>query len=127
MVDIDHFKAVNDRLGHAAGDEVLRAVARAIAANAPPGAICARLGGEEFALLFVPAAASDAQRTAEALVLATAATPVACAEHEVPVTVSVGVAARRAGEPLDALVGRADAALYAAKRAGRNRAMAEPA
>ncbi len=118
MCDIDHFKRVNDTHGHAAGDRVLAAVARALRATLRDGDVVSRHGGEEF-LVLVPGANIDvATRLAERLRGAVAAAP----DAEVGrVTVSIGVAVLTEGEGPEALVARADAALYDAKEGGRDR------
>jgi diguanylate cyclase (GGDEF)-like protein len=120
-VDLDAFKALNDRLGHAEGDRVLCAVADRMQACLRPHDRLARIGGEEFAVLLHGATADAAGAVAERLRAAVDADP-ACRA-----TVSVGVAARAPGEPLDRVLHRADAALYAAKTAGRNRVDVAPA
>lgn len=121
MVDIDHFKQVNDEFGHAVGDEVLRAVSDRIAATLRAGDGVVRFGGEEF-LLILPEADHDASaRIAERAREAVCAEPVVTADTPIAVTVSIGVAARRSGETRDEVIERADHAMYAAKRAGRNR------
>jgi diguanylate cyclase (GGDEF)-like protein len=118
MVDIDHFKSFNDLHGHQRGDELLRAVGAAISSAVRQGDVVYRYGGEEFCVL-LPAtdaatAAVVAERVRAAVISSTALTP-----H--PVTVSVGVAAQTAPLSPTDLVDRADAALYAAKQAGRDR------
>jgi len=122
MVDIDHFKRINDQYGHARGDEVLKRVADALRAHTGARDLCARVGGEEFALLVsLPAdtqAAAHAEmlrRHLEGLVIDTNRGPLS-------VTVSIGVCALTAAcDGLDTLLARADDRLYAAKRGGRNR------
>ncbi|MGC2854794.1 diguanylate cyclase [Novispirillum sp. DQ9] len=121
MLDIDHFKAVNDRYGHAGGDAVLRAVVARIGAEIRPVDILGRLGGEEFALVLPDTDGDGAMLVAERLRQALAAAPVPADGVDIPVTSSFGVAVLTAGEALDSLLGRADAALYAAKTSGRNR------
>lgn len=117
MIDIDFFKAVNDTYGHPTGDVVLQRVAQCISRNVRPSDFAFRYGGEEF-LVLVSSADKDgallaAQRIRES---------VANAVDEPPaVTVSIGVAQRRSGEPQEALTARADQALYDAKERGRNR------
>ena len=130
MIDIDHFKQINDRFGHAQGDRVLAAVAAGLQASLREGAILGRLGGEEFAVLLPAAEASEAWLAAERLRLRVAALSVPAedgAGGSVPplsgMSVSLGLAVADADRPpsLEALLAQADAALYAAKAAGRNR------
>ncbi|MBU7589007.1 MAG: GGDEF domain-containing protein [Sphingopyxis terrae] len=119
VADIDHFKRINDSMGHAAGDLALTHAAAVLARAAPEAGLVARIGGEEFALL-VPAetdAAALVARIADDL----AHTPVLAAAELQRMTCSFGVAVAQAGEGLDGLLSRADAALYAAKDGGRNR------
>lgn len=111
LVDLDHFKRLNDEAGHAAGDRLLRASAEAWAAALRTGDLIARYGGEEFALLLPQTALEDALPVVERI---RAATPA-------PVTCSVGAAAFDESEGPGELLARADAALYRAKRGGRNR------
>lgn len=117
MVDLDHFKALNDSLGHQAGDRVLRDAAAALATQCREFDTPARYGGEEFAVILPGCGPEQAQDIAERLRLAVGATP-----SPVPVTASAGVATfpSHAGDA-DSLVRAADDALYAAKRAGRDR------
>jgi two-component system, cell cycle response regulator len=116
MVDLDHFKAVNDRHGHETGDEVLIAAAEALQRGLRAEDVLGRLGGEEFLAVLPDTDAEAAATTGERLREA-----VERAGGPVPVTASVGWAVLEDGEPPDALVRRADTALYAAKAAGRNR------
>lgn len=116
LADIDHFKAVNDTHGHAVGDEVLVRVASSLRVANGEAGLLARYGGEEFALVLPGMDLDAARRHCEALRRA-----VALASTSLPVTISIGVAARQPGEDKAALLQRADEALYAAKRAGRNR------
>jgi diguanylate cyclase (GGDEF)-like protein len=119
MVDLDHFKQVNDRLGHGAGDEVLAHAARVLAQSVRAVDSVARVGGEEFAILCPGADASAAVAIAERARAALERAAVRTRAGEVPVTASFGVA-QLDGDP-HALRGRADAALYRAKGEGRNR------
>jgi two-component system cell cycle response regulator len=116
MIDIDGFKAVNDRHGHEAGDEVLVATAEALQRALRAEDVIGRLGGEEFLALLPDTGPEAAARAAERLRAA-----VARAGGPVAVTASVGWAVLRAGEQPDDLVRRADDALYAAKQEGRDR------
>jgi diguanylate cyclase (GGDEF)-like protein len=120
-LDVDHFKRVNDTHGHAAGDAVLREVAARIAAAARAGDLVARIGGEEFAALLGGADLSAAAEAAERIRARVGEAPVAAAGLALAVTVSAGVAALEPGEDGAALLARADARLYEAKRAGRDR------
>lgn len=123
MIDIDHFKRCNDMHGHQAGDEVLRHVARMMIRGFRPHDLLARFGGEEFAALLPNAGLENGRRAADRVRASIAAKPVTLGEGRVlpAVTVSVGVAAMRSGEDLASLLAQADAALYTAKRNGRNR------
>ncbi len=132
VIDIDHFKAVNDTHGHAAGDEVLRDVAHALADQVRQSDLVARQGGEEFLLLMPETDLAGARKVCEKLRAAVAAVrvPLLAAEaagdsRAVAVTISIGLAGMVAGEAAPAgpamLVEAADRALYAAKQAGRNR------
>ncbi|MBI4184049.1 MAG: diguanylate cyclase [Proteobacteria bacterium] len=123
MLDLDHFKKVNDTYGHPVGDEVLAAVAARLTAGMRGNDIAARYGGEEFIVLLPETTAEAALTVAERLRRRLAETPVATAAgRALPVTVSIGVAAfPGVGEGAEALIAAADRALYAAKEAGRNR------
>ena len=121
MVDIDHFKAINDRNGHPAGDECLRTLANILESSVRQVDLVARFGGEEFAILLPETLLADAQSTAERIRLRIAQTPCRLAESVVSMTVSVGAACMDpGGSTLDELVARADRALYRAKQAGRD-------
>ncbi len=121
LIDVDRFKAVNDSLGHAAGDIVLREVAERVRAHIRAADVVARYGGEEFLVVMSGAGAEEAALVAERLRAAVAATPVQAEGQAVPVTASVGVASGESGTLSDDVIAAADAALYAAKKAGRNR------
>lgn len=126
LADVDHFKRVNDRFGHATGDEVLRQVAAVIASAVRAGAQVGRWGGEEFVVVLPDTSLGDAlacaTRLREALATTAFDLPQACA-----VTASIGLAAWSGAEASPALLSRADRAMYQAKSAGRNRvAIVEP-
>jgi diguanylate cyclase (GGDEF)-like protein len=124
LIDADHFKSVNDRWGHAAGDEVLRVLARRLADRVRSEDVIGRWGGEELVVALSDTTEQGALSAAEGLREAVAARPVPLGGVEVSLTVSVGAAAWR-GERLDELVVRADRALYAAKAAGRDRVVVD--
>ena len=123
LADVDHFKRVNDTFGHSAGDSVLAAVAGHLGSRLRREDILARWGGEEFLLVFAHLDEEQALRAAERLRVAVEGTPieVGAGGDEIKVTVSIGVATWRADEHPDALIHRADIALYRAKNGGRNR------
>lgn len=124
MLDIDHFKAINDAHGHAIGDQVLRQFAGALQEQLHEGELLARLGGEEFAVILPGLAPERAKFTAERLRRAVQELKVAQAEQHLQITVSIGVAGCAADTPapsLDQLLAHADQALYRAKAHGRNR------
>ena len=125
MADIDNFKQLNDCYGHLAGDRTLRAVADILRENIRPSDTVARFGGEEFAIVLPDTQLETALLIAERIRNAVStATPDQIEQKTQPsiiVNISLGVAQMRAGEPLDTLVNDADAALYRAKREGRNR------
>ena len=126
MIDVDHFKRVNDEHGHAAGDEVLREVARRAAEGLRAGDHLARYGGEELAALLPDCGPGGAFLVAERVRARVRARPIVLGEARLTVTVSVGAACSLDGrEPLDALLDRADRALYRAKHAGRDRSALE--
>jgi diguanylate cyclase (GGDEF)-like protein/PAS domain S-box-containing protein len=122
LIDADHFKQINDRYGHAAGDEVLRHLAAVLTATFGVHSTVARLGGEEFVALCPGLGETEAEAVAQRLCCAVEAQPVRVGEHSIRCTVSAGVAAvdARIGS-FDDLLQRADAAMYAAKAAGRDR------
>ena len=122
MIDLDHFKEVNDRFGHGTGDAVLSEVARRLRVAARPADSVARFGGEEFAVVLPDCGESDARVVGERLRERIAAAPVVVGQSvHVNVTCSIGVATAESGEPSNVLLTRADVALYDAKHAGRNR------
>ena len=122
VVDIDHFKQINDDYGHSVGDRVIAAVASALSEGAPADAEVVRFGGEEFLVVLPGVNARDAFDTAESLRAACAALAVPTRDGRVTLRVSAGVAtATGAHEGADHLIDDADRALYAAKQAGRDR------
>jgi diguanylate cyclase (GGDEF)-like protein len=125
MADIDHFKAINDSHGHAGGDEALRVASRALAGALREGDSVGRLGGEEFLVLLPMLEGDNALAAAERLRRQVEQSPAAFAGREIPLSISIGVGCRRQGDSVDSLLARADAALYAAKAAGRNRVAME--
>lgn len=125
MVDIDRFKQINDQWGHAAGDQALRAVAERVAASVRGVDLTARYGGEEFVVVMPDSDITAAAKIAERVRAAIAADPVIVPAGEIAITASIGVSALRDGDADGtSLLMRADEALYAAKRAGRNRVVA---
>jgi diguanylate cyclase (GGDEF)-like protein len=121
MIDVDHFKLVNDRHGHPVGDEVLRAVAALLEARLRDGDCLARIGGEEFLAVLRNCDLSRARRVAESVRHNVAASQIHTAVGEVPITVSLGVAQWALGETFEHAMERADRALYDAKHSGRDR------
>jgi two-component system cell cycle response regulator len=122
MLDLDHFKNINDTYGHLAGDAVLREVANRIAQNVRPYDLAGRYGGEEFLVVLSNCGEAETAQTAERIRLAIASTPISAAGSMIPVTVSIGATEIAAGARSDQeglLV--ADKALYQAKDGGRNR------
>ncbi|SHI08259.1 diguanylate cyclase (GGDEF) domain-containing protein [Pollutimonas bauzanensis] len=122
LIDIDHFKGINDKHGHAVGDIALRHVAARIESSARGGEMPARLGGEEFVVLLDHVDHGQARAAGERLRLAVQNHPFTAGELQLPITVSIGMAICRADDDnFDCLMQRADQALYMAKAAGRNR------
>jgi diguanylate cyclase (GGDEF)-like protein len=124
MLDIDHFKAINDRYGHAVGDQVLRQFALTLQDQLHQGELLARLGGEEFAIVVPGLVPQQAGFTAERLRRAVQDLQIAHADQHLQITVSIGLAGCVDESPapsLDALLAEADQALYRAKAHGRNR------
>ncbi|GIX34348.1 MAG: hypothetical protein KatS3mg126_0127 [Lysobacteraceae bacterium] len=119
--DIDRFKAINDEHGHQAGDVVIREVAQRLARQVRATDFVARTGGEEFVMLLVDTAPDAAMAVVEKLRARIAERSIQAAAAPLQVTVSAGLAEFRGEEDPDAVFARADAALYRAKRAGRNR------
>jgi diguanylate cyclase (GGDEF)-like protein/PAS domain S-box-containing protein len=122
LVDLDDFKAINDRLGHTVGDALLVAVAERLRQCVRRGDTVARLGGDEFAVLLEHFDADDDRRTAERIIAALAA-PLNAAGYQLLVQASVGIAEAEPGVDADELLRRADVAMYAAKARGKGRHM----
>jgi diguanylate cyclase (GGDEF)-like protein len=122
MIDIDHFKKVNDTHGHGAGDDVIREVAARLRTAIRDGDVLGRYGGEEFALLLPGTTTGSATQLAERLRQAITATPIPTRSGPIPITISLGAAQLHEDDStVEELLGRADHALYQAKQAGRNR------
>ena len=124
MLDLDHFKRINDGYGHLAGDKVLKIIANVLRKRLRSTDFIARFGGEEFVLLMPNSSLADALAVGEVLRAAIEACPFHFKGEPVTVTVSMGVAQFLPGERSDLALKRADAALYRAKAAGRNRVQA---
>ncbi len=129
LLDLDHFKTVNDNHGHKVGDQVLKAFARQLHASARIGDLACRLGGEEFALLLADADAAQATLVAERLRKQWQQQSLSLSGSQIQSSVSIGVsqASGAMGESLYSLLDRADRSLYQAKQAGRNQVVAAPA
>ncbi|HET6309126.1 MAG TPA: diguanylate cyclase [Rhodopila sp.] len=122
MLDVDHFKTINDRFGHAGGDHALRHLVTVLRAGTRQDDLLGRLGGEEFAIVLPDTSTSLALTVAERLRARVAETPAMFGAQRIPMTVSVGLAIQAEAETaIEQLIARADDALYRAKRGGRNR------
>ena len=119
VVDLDHFKQINDTRGHAVGDLAIQHAARLIQANLRKSDLCCRWGGEEFVILLPDTSLEEASGVAEKLRSAIASSPVPVPGGDLPIAASLGVAEGQGD--VEALVNRADLAMYRAKREGRNR------
>jgi diguanylate cyclase len=126
--DVDHFKKFNDTWGHATGDQVLRLVAQCFKSNVKGRDTAARYGGEEFVVVLPGCSLANAQRVAEQIRTAVESKKIvkrSTGESLGSITLSIGVAQHIPGDPAAETINRADACLYAAKRAGRNRVFCE--
>jgi diguanylate cyclase (GGDEF)-like protein len=123
IFDIDHFKSINDRFGHPAGDEILKLFSAVVVNSLRISDLSGRIGGEEFAAL-LPCPLEEGVIVAERVREAFEASGIVCEEGPVDTTVSIGVAGGPAGTELEVLLAAADTALYQAKRSGRNRVQA---
>ena len=124
VCDLDHFKSINDQFGHLAGDKVLRIIAKTLRARLRKSDFIARFGGEEFVILLPETDCSEAQRALETLREAVSQCPFHFRDQPVAVTVSIGIAEFTVGAKPESVFERADAAMYRAKEAGRNRCVA---
>ncbi|MBI4731879.1 MAG: diguanylate cyclase [Chloroflexi bacterium] len=121
MLDIDHFKKVNDQYGHAAGDIVLHEIAQTIQSNLRSNDISGRYGGEEFSVILSRINQDEICQIADRLCKTIAQNALKVGRDEIHVTLSIGIAVLDAATPsLDVLLQQADQAMYAAKQAGRN-------
>jgi diguanylate cyclase (GGDEF)-like protein len=127
LLDADHFKQINDKYGHAAGDAILKGLVERWTRSLRSHDLIGRIGGEEFSIVLPDANAANAMCTAERLRKEIAELPFAFEGQLLRVTVSIGVATLAAGEDLPALMQRADKALYRAKEAGRDEVIASAA
>ncbi len=121
VVDIDHFKKINDTYGHLVGDLALKTVARCMAENLRPHDLLARYGGEEFAVLLTEADLESAKMVAERLRSRIAAAEIRSNDISFNVTLSIGITPTQHDDRLESLIHEADQALYRAKQNGRNR------
>jgi diguanylate cyclase (GGDEF)-like protein len=125
MVDVDHFKPINDKFGHQTGDEVLKCIAHTLRQSARTQDVVCRYGGEEFLVICPDTGIGAATQCAERLRLNVAALQFRNQGAGIGLTISVGVAEKKNGiASIDELLGRADECLYAAKQGGRNRTVA---
>src|SRR5262245_57346224 len=120
LLDVDHFKKLNDRYGHLTGDQVLATIGRALRGAIRAEDAVARFGGEEFAILLPSTSLEQAIEAAQKVREAVARVSISRGGQQITVTVSGGLATITTNERVEALIGRADSALYAAKEAGRN-------
>ena len=124
MLDVDHFKAINDQYGHAAGDKALQHLAALLRSGTRRADLLGRMGGEEFAVVLPAVSEQIAMDVAERLRALVADTPFTFDGRQIAMSASLGVALLAAGEmTIEPALARADAALYTAKRGGRNRAV----
>jgi diguanylate cyclase (GGDEF)-like protein len=127
LLDVDHFKAINDERGHTMGDQVLAALGRLLAQQARKTDLVGRWGGEEFVVVLAGAPESGARIAAERIRAAVEAMSVLDDQGQrVPVTISLGVACLEVNDNAEVLIDRADRAMYQAKAAGRNRVAVAP-
>jgi len=129
VLDIDHFKKVNDTFGHDAGDEVLKIFASRVKAAVRTADLVCRLGGEEFVIVMPETGIDIARRIAERVrkAIEASAFPILAGQQAIPITVSIGLADRGKDVQAEQIFKRADRALYRSKQEGRNRVSAEAA
>lgn len=127
IVDLDHFKQVNDVFGHDAGDEVLIHAARQMVRASPKNSLVARLGGEEFGILMPYETISELHQNAEAIRFRVASHPCTYQDQVIKISASVGVGVAHRRDTVSSVMSRADDALYEAKDKGRNRFIVEVA
>ena len=125
LADVDHFKAINDKHGHHAGDTVLQAVAQVLTGTVRQMDHVARWGGEEFLIVLPGTGGDEALAAAERLRAQVAAHVCQSAKGPIPVTMTLGLAEMRTGDTVEQLISRADQALYEGKQAGRNRVVVD--
>jgi diguanylate cyclase (GGDEF)-like protein len=122
MIDVDHFKQINDRYGHAGGDLALQHLVAMLRFGLREGDLLGRMGGEEFAIVLQSGSAEIAEVVAERLRSRVEVEHVACGDQVIKMTISIGLAVQQTGDQsIERLIARADRALYHAKRSGRNR------
>ncbi len=120
MIDVDHFKTINDGFGHAAGDDVLRIISSRCKSKLRTQQLCGRFGGEEFVVVLPDADIGDAHKICDRLRSAIENEPIKIGTSQITATVSIGIARMVGGETLEQFLNRADIALYLAKNSGRN-------
>ncbi|MGL4490798.1 MAG: GGDEF domain-containing protein [Rhizobiaceae bacterium] len=123
VADVDWFKRINDTMGHAAGDAALRHLAEVLRKNTPDDWLIARLGGEEFVALYEGVILSEARQKTEALRAAVQTSPFSFDGKVIEMTISIGLAMGAERDTIEALLKRADAAMYRAKESGRNQTL----
>ena len=126
FIDVDHFKRINDRFGHAEGDRVLVLIAEAIRQSVRADDICARIGGEEFAVFMPGADLPLARMVSERIAITCRLVGCGASVEDISTTVSIGIAVHRPLQSLDAVVKEADSLLYKAKQGGRDRVVHHP-
>ena len=120
MIDVDHFKQLNDRFGHPVGDRVLRLVAGVLKDQFQNRGCVCRYGGDEFSVVISGATCEQLVEVADGVLIAVSQSPMIIDENEIRVTCSVGMAQFMINDDIEAVIGRADAALYQSKNFGRN-------